>query len=341
MFHSFILISGIGLKSCVIEALDSEGCEVSLADSMCEYLVSSKSDGTVRKYYLYYQKWKRFCDENHYTSMPAQPIHVAIYLTKLLDLQNSYSVISACVYSIKWAHSLCGKSDPTSNGFVVNLLESAKRLRSKKVTKKDIITPDTLKELCSLYEGSDNIVDIRDLCMILVGFSGFLRYDEISKLKCRNIKLFESYLSIHIDSSKTDKYRKGEGILIAKGDSIACPYRMLQRYIGLAKIDLSSDHFLFKPIYRSGVKCNLIHKNKPLSYTRAKECMLSKLRRIDASSNLGLHSLRAGGATAAAKSGISDRCLKRHGRWKTDASKDGYIEDSLESRIKVSKVLGL
>ena len=37
----------------------------------------------------------------------------------------------------------------------------------------------------------------------------------------------------------------------------------------------------------------------------------------------GLHSLRAGGATAVANRGIPDRLFKRHGRWKSDSAKDG------------------
>lgn len=312
-----------------------------IASSMCKYLVNSKSDGTVKKYYTYFQKWKSFCKENSFNPMPAQPIHVAIYVTKLLDLQFSYSVISANIYSIKWAHNLSGKSDPTDNGFVINLLETSKRLRSKKIIKKDVVSSEMLKQLCLLFEGSSDILDIRDLCMILIGYSGFLRYDELSKLKCCNVKIFDTYFSLHIESSKTDKYRKGEEILIAKGDSIACPYLMLRKYLDLAAIDLSSEHFLFKPMFRSGKKCSLIYKNKPLSYTRARECILSKLRRISPNLNLGLHSLRAGGASAAANAGISDRCLKRHGRWQSDSSKDGYIEDSFDNRIKITKKLGL
>ena len=53
----------------------------------------------------------------------------------------------------------------------------------------------------------------------------------------------------------------------------------------------------------------------------------------------GLHSLRAGGASAAANAGVSDRLFKRHGRWRTDRAKDGYIKDSLESLLSVSKSL--
>ena len=57
--------------------------------------------------------------------------------------------------------------------------------------------------------------------------------------------------------------------------------------------------------------------------------------------NVGLHSLRAGGASAAANAGVNDRCWKRHGRWKSETSKDGYAADSLERRLEVSKKLGL
>ena len=55
----------------------------------------------------------------------------------------------------------------------------------------------------------------------------------------------------------------------------------------------------------------------------------------------GLHSLRAGGATAAAKAGVPDRVFKRHGRWKSEIAKDGYVEDSVESRLAVSRKIGL
>ena len=41
-----------------------------------------------------------------------------------------------------------------------------------------------------------------------------------------------------------------------------------------------------------------------------------------------LHSLRAG---------VPDRLFKRHGRWKSESAKDGYIEDSVAARMVVSK----
>jgi len=48
-----------------------------------------------------------------------------------------------------------------------------------------------------------------------------------------------------------------------------------------------------------------------------------------------------GGATAAANAGVPNRLFKRHGQWKSENVKDGYIKDSIESRLQVSKKLGL
>ena len=84
---------------------------------------------------------------------------------------------------------------------------------------------------------------------------------------------------------------------------------MLQKYITLANIDLTSNEYLFKPAYRSGKVCKLIKKNKPLSYTRAKECLVGKLKTVNPRLNLGLHSLCVGGATSAARAGVNGRCL--------------------------------
>ena len=52
-------------------------------------------------------------------------------------------------------------------------------------------------------------------------------------------------------------------------------------------------------------------------------------------------SLRAGGASAAANAGVPDRLFKRHGRWRSESAKDGYIKDSESALLSVSKSLEL
>lgn len=69
-----------------------------------------------------------------------------------------------------------------------------------------------------------------------------------------------------------------------------------------------------------------------------------KLKLVAPELNLGTHSLRASGATMAANAAgndVNERCLLRHGRWKSSISKNGYINDSLDKRLSVTKKLKL
>ena len=52
----------------------------------------------------------------------------------------------------------------------------------------------------------------------------------------------------------------------------------------------------------------------------------------------GSHSMRRGGATAAAKMHIRMHVLKRHGRWKSDAVYL-YIDESTKDRLQVSEAV--
>ena len=81
-----------------------------------------------------------------------------------------------------------------------------------------------------------------------------------------------------------------------------------------------------------------------LSCTRMRELLLEKLEKVGLNlKQYGLHSLRAGGATAAANAGVPvpDRLFKRHGRWRSENAKDGYVKDSLPDRLSVTKDMGL
>ena len=70
-----------------------------------------------------------------------------------------------------------------------------------------------------------------------------------------------------------------------------------------------------------------------------RELLLGKLSQLGFDvKQFGLHSLRAGGATAAANAGVADRLFKRHGRWRSESAKD---KDSVASLMSVTKSLDL
>ncbi|VDH99083.1 Hypothetical predicted protein [Mytilus galloprovincialis] len=77
-------------------------------------------------------------------------------------------------------------------------------------------------------------------------------------------------------------------------------------------VNSRSDNTAKSPIFRSKSICKLIYKNKKLSYTTARESIISRLKLVSKDLKLGLHSMRSGGATAAANSNVNDR-INEHG----------------------------
>ncbi|XP_062566819.1 uncharacterized protein LOC134229117 [Saccostrea cucullata] len=215
---------------------------------MSNYLLQGKSFNTIKTYHGNFRKWKIFAEKQGFQCLPAQPVHIALYITHLLDTGSLSHVVNHVIYSIKWAHELHSFADPTNNSYIKCLQESSKRIATPTVSRKDPVSAEMLIRLCDLYVSSNDVMIVRDLAMIL---------------------------------------------------------------------------------------------NKKLSYTAARENIISRLKEVSSGLNLGLHSLRAGGATAAVASNVNERCIKRHGRWKCESSKDMYIVDEFENRIAVSKKLGL
>ncbi|KAK3100534.1 hypothetical protein FSP39_021460 [Pinctada imbricata] len=264
-----------------------------------------------------------------------------MYIIYLSEHFHSASKIQEAVCSITWAHSLAGYDDPCQSSLVKQCREGALRETSKPVHKKEPISPQHLNLLVEKY-GKDfcTLADLRLISMCLIGYTGFLRFSEIANIKRSHIEFFDEYLSIFIPKSKTDKFNEGSHVYISKTQSKSCPVKMLSRYLKLAGIDSSSTEFIFRQVtFLKKTNSYMLRKcDKPLSYTRAREIILSALESIGLDqSKFGIHSLRSGGATAAAAAGINDRIFKKHGRWRSEKAKDGYVKESLQEKLSVSK----
>ena len=116
---------------------------------------------------------------------------------------------------------------------------------------------------------------------------------------------------------------------------------MLERYTEKTGIRCNDQCFLFRTIQNTK-NGEVLRQSSKISYTCMSDLYNKKLTSLGFSAvEFGLHSLRSGGATTAANSGVPDRLFKRHGRWKSENAKDGYVKDSIESRLQVSRKLGL
>lgn len=140
---------------------------------------SSKSDNINWTYFNSFKRWRNFIKSQGHSALPANPIHVALYLTHLIESGATHHPVNLAVYAIKWAHDSVGLPDPTKISHVSFIQEATRRKTSKSVNRKDLITEDVLIELCEKFSDSTDLLIVRNLSMIFFSFSGFLRFDKL------------------------------------------------------------------------------------------------------------------------------------------------------------------
>lgn len=288
-------------------------------------------------------KWARLYKEID-SVLPCKELYVALYLQHLIENAKHYSVVESAMYSIKWAHDTAGLADPCDSDIVRSVVQAAKRVLNRPINKKEPVEANTMKKLFDHFNDRSSLKELRVLTMCSLMYTGFLRFSELCNIRARNLSFHNTHVDIFIEKSKTDCYRKGKNVVIARLENQFCPVAILERFLQLANVQMSSDFFIFRAIvFLKKSKSYALRKNNvKLSYTRTREIVKESLDLIGLdASKFGLHSFRAGGATSAANNDVSDRLFKIHGRWKSDLAKDGYVSDNLKKRLSVSKNLGL
>ena len=137
-------------------------------------------------------------------------------------------------------------------------------------------------------------------------------------------------------------YADSNFVVIVRTDSNLCAVKNLELYLVWGNILADSNEFIFHNLTKCMDMYILRRDDKALSRSRMRELFIQAFQSfVPDIKKFGLHSLRSGGATTCANLRISDRLFKKHGRWRSETAKDGYVMESLPDRLSVSKNLGL
>ena len=329
-----------------LSAVEDESLK-ELASRLEATVLASRAPGTTDAYRRSFARWKKFASsKSEVQHFPAKTEHVALYLQHLIDTTHSQSAVDSAIYAIQWAHTMAGIPSPTNSPIIHAIREAAKRLvGTRPVNKKEPISAGMIGELVN-NSNFDNLLELRNVCIFILAYAGFFRIQEVLHIKCGDIHFNSGYVVINVDVSKTDQLRKGNEVVISVGSGEkTCPVKILRRYLSeVERYPVQSDHFVFRAL--SKCTCKSGHKfvaiNRPVSCSTIREYFKVNFKDIVPDISLfSTHSLRAGGASAAANAGVQDRLFQMHGRWRSVAAKNGYADDSLGSRLTVSKMLGI
>jgi len=268
-------------------------------------LKNSKAINTVRAYKSDFNDFGLFCAQNGFKSLPSEPKIVSLYLTQLSTKNVKMSTIKRRLVSIGVIHKLKGHYLDTKHPLIVENLMGIKRRKGSIQNGKKPLLINNLKKIINVIDEQkkEKIKILRDRTIILIGFSGGFRRNEIVSLDFDDLDFVEEGLKINIKRSKTDQFGAGS----TKGlpyfeNSQYCPVVSIQKWIEISKINSGA-------LFRRFTKGSNLSEKRLTDQTVA---LLIKeylgLAGID-STNYSGHSLRSGFATSAAEAGAEERTI--------------------------------
>jgi site-specific recombinase XerD len=287
-------------------------------------LQSSKADNTVRAYKSDFNDFALFCAQNGFKSLPSEPKIISLYLTHLSTKNIKVSTLKRRLVSIAVIHKLKGHYLDTKHPSIIeNLLGIKRRKGSIQKGKKPLLI-NNLKKIINVIDEQkkEKIIKYRDRSIILIGFSGGFRRNEIVSLNYEDLDFVPEGLKINLRKSKTDQYGEGFTKGLPYFDSpLFCPVISIQKWIKLSNISSG-------PLFRRFTKgANLLEKR----LTDQTVALLIKeylnLAGID-NRNYSGHSLRSGFATTAAESGAEERSIMAMTGHKSPEMVRRYIKEA-------------
>jgi integrase len=311
-----------------------------LAQQIPAVLGSARAPATSSIYKNAFQKWSVWVGQYpSLVALPAKPETVMLYLMFLKKTANSFSTINLAISSIAWGHNLSGWASPTKSVLVSECLAGLKVQLAKPRVQKEPFLISHIHRFLEIMDKA-SLTDSRDTCMIVLAFHGFFRFDELSKIKVGHVTFHSTHVDIRVEHAKNDQLREGNTVSIARLSSVACPVGLLEFYIKFSKNEGIADNYMFRRvIIQKGCK-SLYSKNVPVTYSSVRDMVKNKAIQIGLDpKKFCTHSMRAGGASAAANAGVNDRLFQRHGRWASVSAKDGYIKDSIQQKLSVTRAI--
>ena len=287
-------------------------------------LQSSKANNTVRAYKSDFNDFGIFCAQNGFKSLPSDPKIVSLYLTHLSTKDAKMSTLKRRLVSIGVIHKLKGHYLDTKHPAIIENIMGIKRRKGSIQKAKKPILINSLKLIIDVIDqqNKQEIKKFRDRSIILIGFSGGFRRNEIVSLDSDDLDFVPEGLKINIKRSKTDQFGEGFTKALPYFDSSQyCPVISLKNWLDISKITSG-------PLFRRFLKGSKLSENRLTDQTVAiliKEYL--NLAGINSKDYSG-HSLRSGFATSAAESGVEERNIMAMTGHKSTEMVRRYIKEA-------------
>ncbi len=240
--------------------------------------------------------------------------------------------------------------------------DGRKRRRRRSVDKAEPLRTRHLKRILQVLPGrgpappQENVSGyatwlrgLRDRALLLIGFAGALRRNELSAMHTEDLSFRLNgvliYIGrIYIGRSKTDQMAEGEEVAIAAGEHLeTCPVEALKRWLEASGIHGGA---VFRGVRRSGALRPGALTGRAISAVVKEAAAAAGIApgRMPGSKQqrrFSGHSLRAGHITEATSRGAPDHVVMQQSRHKDRKTFDGYVRPERLLKSSSSRHLGL
>lgn len=288
-----------------------------------DILSATRSERTREAYRCDWERFARWAKEQRYEEYPVRSEILGAYLVWMHGEGYGKSTINRTVTVFRLAHDEL--TDPTGDRAVKAIIAGIMRRDRRPTRQAKPMSLAELQAICEALSGSDSRRSLRDRAAISLGWIGALRASEIIAINWSDLTEVTEGLEVQIRESKTNK--------TGDADIVAIPYLRdnlkevcaIRNLIALQPLPDPKETFDWnapKPVFTKTGELDADRMSeRTIERALQRACELARINKRFTS-----HSLRRGFATFAAHRGISMISLKAHGRWKSSAVAEKYIE---------------
>ena len=341
-FLSDVLSSGIWLEAASL----SESSLSDMVPGLIDLQLDAKAPSTVLKYKSGWLRWRECalskigqCSRYSWKTFAYRELFIS-ELAKCSSENNiDVSSIESAVYAIKWDHAMAGiEACPVSHPLEKFALQGAKRRLARPVQPKEPLSVSTVQAIATHFASSASLSDLRFLFILLVGFAGFFRIDEIRNIALRDVSIHSDHMSVYVPQRKNDQHREGHSAFLARTSKVTCLVAVTKRLIKL--LPQSSSAF---PLVRRIVKAKskeYFHSSLGVSVSTLREEFKKHIKPfVSDISKYDTNSMKSGAASNPACRKIAGDLLDIHAGWRCESTNHRYIKHGLNERLAVSKEL--
>ena len=281
-----------------------------------ELQLGARASSTVCKYRAAWFKWRTWAfSKIDVPVIPAQPAHVALFITQLANTAKvkglGFSTLEGAAYGIAWVHKIGGLTEsPTDYPLV-------------KMTVQNAAYP--------------NLSNRKSHC--LVGYAGFLRADEILKIKVCDFKILVDHMLVSVPERKNDQYRQGHIVPVIRSNKATCPVCITEKILALLPLSENKNLPLVRRIVKSKSK-EYFHPCKSVSYSTIRDEFKKFLGQFVSNVNdFALHSIKSGATSNPGCRLRNDNIIDRHAGWRHPVSKNRYVQYTTNDLLKVTHTI--